>query len=111
MRSKTRIGFRDERRIETLLRNARLVAGDEQYRLAAGIEIVSDPPRAAGRREAKLLHVRVRGAAQGVAVRALQPRLQHFQQFDQGQRFVLHRGIEFEKFHREDRMKLDAPGR
>jgi len=100
----------DQAFVETLLRYAGFIAGDQQDRLPIRIESVGDSPYAPCRVEAQLLHIRMFRPRQRVGARPLHPRPCRFEKLRHRQQFVLDGLRKAIEFGPKDRMKSDGPG-
>ena len=105
----TFVGLADEAAVEARLAGPTLVTGDEKNGMPAWIEGEGQPPHATSRLEAKLLHVGVPGALQGVHPWATQSRPKRFEQKHESKNFIPDRKVECVELVLKIGMKLDDP--
>jgi len=99
----------DQRFVETLFVDARLVARDEEDGCSLRIECECEPPDAISRLESKLLHVSVLRAVERIAMRALQTGAEFREQGSKCRDFGSHLIGKLSRFSEEPVFKLDAP--
>ena len=111
MRLKARIGFVNQLPIKPLLAHAGYVPGDEQNRVAPGIEGKGHAPHSVRGIKAQFLHIAVTRSLQGIHPRPAQLRTKLFEQPSVRQNLILDVDWELIPFRFQLICEVDIPAR